>query len=177
MYSSGPHVPSTSNDNATLYRTDTVASNHTDYSTAEDLSEHLGDLKIGENGMAPYLRRQEKDGVDSGVPIQEPEEYLPPLRTTAGSQIRIPPALMPSDDDALRYFQTFFRDIHSYVPVLTRNFFYHQWHSDRASISPLVLEAIFACAERLADQPAGGSQWLALASSGYSSSDMAIETR
>ena len=72
---------------------------------------------------------------------------------------------MPDDEDALEYFNIFFRDVHPYVPVLCKSQFYHQWHNKRISISPLLLEAIFACAGRMSDDPAQGAQWLALANS------------
>ncbi|KAK5306310.1 hypothetical protein LTR99_002000 [Exophiala xenobiotica] len=137
-----------------------------DQMTAGELIEYLGELKIGENGIAPYLRSEKSQGKDSEVPVQEPEpesKIAAAFRTDAGSQIRIPPALMPSDEEALQAFQTFFRDVHPYVPVLNRRQFYDQWRYDRASLSPLVLEAIFANAGRLSDDPAQGAQWLALA--------------
>jgi hypothetical protein len=70
---------------------------------------------------------------------------------------------MPSDEDALESFEKFFKDIHPYTPVLCRSHFYHQWHNERASLSPLVLEAVFANAGRYGDDPAQGAQWLALA--------------
>lgn len=61
------------------------------------------------------------------------------------------------------YFRLFFDDVHPYVPVICRSHFYYQWHHERHLISPLLLEAIFACAGRIADDPAQGAQWLALA--------------
>jgi len=41
--------------------------------------------------------------------------------------------------------------------------FYQQWRHDRDSISPLIIEAVFAIAARLAGDPILGQQWLALA--------------
>jgi hypothetical protein len=96
----------------------------------------------------------------------EGDEYetpLPPLTTGPGSKIRIPPELMPDDDTVLHYLDLYFANAHPYVPVLDKTYFYHQWHNNRESISPLLLEAIFAIAGRLADEPAQGQQWLALA--------------
>lgn len=98
-------------------------------------------------------------------PVADIEPELPPLPTVAGSQIRIPPALMPAEEDALHYFDVFFRDIHPYVPVINRQHFYHQWAHDRNSLSPLLLESLFACAGRLSGEPEQGAQWLALAAS------------
>ena len=72
---------------------------------------------------------------------------------------------MPSDEDAMRYFEIYFSHIHPYVPVVHRTHLYQQWQNDKSSISPLLLEALFACSGRMGDDPAQGSQWLALANS------------
>jgi hypothetical protein len=88
---------------------------------------------------------------------------LPPLTAGPGTKIRIPPELMPDDDTVLHYLDLYFANAHPYVPVLDKNYFYHQWHNNRESLSPLLLEAMFAIAGRLADEPAQGQQWLALA--------------
>ncbi|KAN0086780.1 hypothetical protein V8E54_000468 [Elaphomyces granulatus] len=133
-------------------------------STAENLSEALGELKIDETGIAPYIRQQRRGIGEPEAPVQdEPDEKLPPLSTGAGSTIRIPPELMPSNDDAMDYFKIYFSDIHPYVPVVHRSHLYQQWRKDRSSISPLLLEALFACAGRMSNDPAQGAQWLALA--------------
>jgi hypothetical protein len=145
--------------------------------TAEDLSQHLGDLKINENGIAPYIRQQKSDDREADAPIQDAHENelkITAFSTDAGSQIRIPPALMPDDEDALELFDTFFRNVHPYVPVLCKSQFYHQWRNKRTSISPLLLEAVFACAGRMSDDPAQGAQWLALANSELSLSAFAV---
>lgn len=131
--------------------------------TAEDLAENLGDLRIADSGVAPYIRQQNRSQSEPPAPIFEDEEEFPAFSTAAGSQIRIPPALMPSNEEASRAFQDFFRHVHPYVPVLCRNYFYHLWQKDRNAISPLLLEAVLACAGQVSDDPAGGSQWLALA--------------
>ena len=80
-------------------------------------------------------------------------------------KVRIPPELMPDEATILHYFDMYFANVHPYVPVLNKTLFYHQWQTNRDAISPLILEAIFAIAGRLADEPAQGHQWLALASS------------
>lgn len=79
--------------------------------------------------------------------------------------MRIPPELMPDEETTMHYFDMYFLNVHPYVPVLNKTLFYQQWHTNRDSISPLILEAIFAIAGRLDDEPAQGHQWLALASS------------
>lgn len=119
---------------------------------------------------APYLKQQHRASSPERVPVQEDAEAkLPPLSTGAGSTVRIPPELLPSQEDALHYFDVYFADIHPYVPVIHRSHFYHQWHTNRSAISPLLLEAVFACAGRMSDDPAQGAQWLALASREFSS--------
>lgn len=74
---------------------------------------------------------------------------------------------MPAEDDVMAYFKIYFDEIHPYVPVISRAHLYYQWQHDRRSISPLLLEALFACAGRLSDEPAEGAQWLALANREY----------
>lgn len=75
---------------------------------------------------------------------------------------------MPAEDDVMAYFKIYFDEIHPYVPVISRAHLYYQWQHDRRSISPLLLEALFACAGRLSDEPAEGAQWLALANRKFS---------
>jgi hypothetical protein len=96
--------------------------------------------------------------------LEEFEYALPSNQTGSGTTVRIPPELMPDDEQAMEYFEVFFNDLHPYVPVISKAYFYQQWHTNRRSISPLLLEAIFACAGRMSDDPAQGAQWLALAS-------------
>jgi hypothetical protein len=114
---------------------------------------------------APYLRRPSKNVAEPAAPVRDDEIEFPGLETRYGSQIRIPPALMPSEEDAAQFFKIYFAEVHPYVPVVNRNRFYQKWQSDRNSISPLLLEAMFACAGRFSDDPAQGAQWLALANS------------
>jgi len=96
--------------------------------------------------------------------IQEYEAPLP-QQGDLDTTVRIPPGMMPSEQQAMQYFQYFFDNIHPYVPVINRSYFYRQWHSDRVSISPLILEAIFACSSQMLNHTLEGKQWLALASS------------
>ncbi|KAL1835586.1 hypothetical protein VTJ49DRAFT_6437 [Mycothermus thermophilus] len=133
----------------------------------QDLADLLGSLKVDEAGTAPYLNSKAQLAKEEEPAVEDGDEYktlLPPLMAGPGSKIRIPPELMPDDDTILHYFDLYFTNAHPYVPVLDKNHFYSQWHNNRESISPLILEGIFAIAERLADEPAQGQQWLALAS-------------
>ncbi|KAK0391626.1 hypothetical protein NLU13_1126 [Sarocladium strictum] len=133
----------------------------------QDLADLLGTLKVDEAGTAPYLRnkasfrREEQPVVDDD---DEELEALPPLPVGRGMKIRIPPELMPDDETVLHYFDLYFTHVHPYIPVLSKPMFYQQWNQNRASISPLLLEAIFAIGGRLAEDPGEGQQWLALAS-------------
>ncbi|KAJ0321237.1 hypothetical protein COL5a_009292 [Colletotrichum fioriniae] len=130
-----------------------------------DLADLLGSLKVNEAGTAPYLRNKASFLHDE-EPALEDEEYktpLPPIITGPGLKIRIPPELMPDDETVMHYFDLFFSHVHPYVPVLSKSVFYHQWNTNRESVSPLILEALFAMGGRLADDPAQGQQWLALA--------------
>ncbi len=154
-------------DDEKVIRQERAESSPIDQFTAEDLMDHLGQLKINDAGVAGYIR-SEKSTKEQDPPVQETEPELKiaaAFSTGAGSHIRIPPALMPSEEEAMQAFGTYFANVHPYVPVLNRSDFYHQWRHDPASISPLILEAIFANAGRLSDDPAQGAQWLALANS------------
>jgi hypothetical protein len=95
--------------------------------------------------------------------LEEEEYSLPNARAGSGAAVRIPPELMPDDEQAMEYFDIFFTNIHPYVPVISKSSFYQQWNNNRNSVSPLLLEAIFACAGRTSTDPAQGAQWLALA--------------
>ncbi|KAL8740483.1 MAG: hypothetical protein Q9190_006823 [Brigantiaea leucoxantha] len=128
-----------------------------------DISDLLGALKINQNGIAPYISQQKKSLAEAPA-LEEYEVKLPVSTTGSGSTVRIPPELMPSEEQCMAWFDIFFTQIHPYVPVLSKPYFYQQWRTNRRSISPLILEAIFACAGRLSDDPAQGAQWLALAS-------------
>ena len=132
----------------------------------QDLANLLGSLKVNEAGTAPYLNSKMQSSRDEEPAVEDGDEYktfLPPLTAGPGLKIRIPPELMPDDDTVLHYLDLYFVNAHPYVPVLDKSYFYHQWHNNRESISPLLLEAMFAIAGRLADEPAQGQQWLALA--------------
>lgn len=148
------------------------------------LSSILGELKIDEDGVgmcdaaariiefgfiltrptAPYISQQKKSLAEAPA-LEEFEVKLPSTSGGSGSTVRIPPELMPSEEQCMEWFEIFFTNIHPYVPVISKHYFYQQWRTSRRSISPLILEAIFACAGRMSEDPAQGAQWLALASS------------
>lgn len=111
---------------------------------------------------APYFQKPSKFVAEPAAPITENEVELPKLDAIYGSGNQIPESMLPSEERANQLFKIYFCDVHPYVPVVNRRHFLHQWLYDRASISPLLLEAMFACAERLSDSGKAG-QWLALA--------------
>jgi hypothetical protein len=84
-------------------------------------------------------------------------------------RIRIPLEMMPTDQQAMQYFDYFFMNIHPYVPVLQQTAFYQQWNNNRESISPLLLEAIFAVTTMTLEDHDQGNKWLALASREFNS--------
>ena len=114
--------------------------------------------------IAPYISQQKKVLAEAPA-YEEIEAKLPRSASQTGSSVRIPPELMPTDEQCLNFFDIFFNNIHPYVPVISKPYFYQQWKTNRRSISPLILEAIFACAGRMSDDDALGAQWLALSSS------------
>ncbi|KAI1259498.1 fungal-specific transcription factor domain-containing protein [Xylariaceae sp. FL1019] len=142
---------------------------YVDHYGQHDLADLLGPLKLDERGTAPYLNNKQAlvTGQEEEPAVEDGDDFknmLPPVTVGPGSKIRIPPELMPEEDTILQYFDLYFTHIHPYVPVLNKTQLYQQWNTNRESVSPLLLEAIFAVAGRLADEPAQGQQWIALAS-------------
>nr|POF07874.1 cutinase transcription factor 1 alpha [Quercus suber] len=126
-----------------------------------ELSEHMGDLSIDITSAASYIANETKNLAET--PAVEEADIVLPLSVTTDSAVRIPPEMMPPDERALDYFGYFFTYIHPYSPVLNRAAFYDQWRSARHSVSPLVLEGIFACVARYLEEPIEAQKWLALA--------------
>lgn len=104
------------------------------------------------------------------TPAYEPwtEEFEANPSFVPGSHeftVRIRPEDMPTDMEALELFDIYFRDVHPYLPIINRAAFYRQWDTSRDSISPLLLETVFACAGRISDDPSKGMKWITMASS------------
>lgn len=91
------------------------------------------------------------------------DDFKAVMPAMAAGRIRIPPALMPDEETIQQYFDLYFNNVHPFLPALSKTLFYQQWNTSRSSISPLILEAIFAIGGKLADEPVQGQQWLALA--------------
>jgi hypothetical protein len=113
---------------------------------------------------APYIADQSKIVANTPA-VQEYEVDLPTQALSPGVKVRIPDEMMPSDALALEYFNCFFTNVHPFMPVLCQNEFYHRWNTNRDSLSPLLLEAMFACATALLKRTNESSRWLALAAS------------
>jgi hypothetical protein len=113
--------------------------------------------------IAPYITNMKKTLAET--PAQEEYEVQLPASVRIDHTVRVPPEMMPSEEQALHYFDYFFANVHPYCPVINKAYFYQQWQSARDSISPLMLEAIFACSTLMLGDIEEGSRWLALATS------------
>ena len=131
--------------------------------SVSSLTDALGELKIDHTAIAPYITNQKKALAET--PAQEEYEIQLPASVSLDHIVRIPPEMMPAEEQAFHYFDYFFTNIHPYVPVVNKSYFYQQWQSARDSISPLMLEAIFACSTMMLGDVDEGNKWLALASS------------
>jgi hypothetical protein len=153
---------------ATFARAQTVASASSSGDTQEidatvkELSNQMGDLQIDVTSAAPYITNQKQLSADA--PAIEEAEVVLPASVLTDPTARIPPEMMPSEERAMDYFGYFFEHIHPYVPVLNRASFLETWRTARGTISPLLLEAIFACVARYLEEPIESRRWLALAS-------------
>jgi hypothetical protein len=78
-------------------------------------------------------------------------------------RVRIPPEMMPSEEVALEYFDFYFSSIHPFTPVLCQSTFYRDWATNRESISPLLLEGIFAASASMMNKQPESNKWMALA--------------
>ncbi|KAJ6257794.1 hypothetical protein Dda_7583 [Drechslerella dactyloides] len=138
----------------------------TTFNTA-GVQEVLGQLKIGDSGVASYIHSQSREiaarpAVDESIGDYERHPiFTPGIYDFA---VQIPAEEMPSDADAEYLFDIFFTEVHPYIPVVNKNAFYRQWHGSRESISPLLLEAILACAGRISGDGRIGLKWLNMAS-------------
>ncbi|KAE9978515.1 hypothetical protein EG328_001425 [Venturia inaequalis] len=130
-------------------------------STVDSLSEVMGELKITYLATASYIADRER--LRNAPAVQEFEVSLP-QNISGDPRIRIPLEMMPTDQQAMQYFNYFFTHIHPYVPVLHQTAFYQMWNNNRESLSPLLLEAIFAVTTMTLEDHDEGNKWLALAS-------------
>ncbi|KAF3919786.1 hypothetical protein ABW20_dc0108948 [Dactylellina cionopaga] len=131
------------------------------------VQEVLGQLKIEDTGVASYIHSQSREIAAAPAVDETLEDYeVNPIFNPGihDYAVRIPLEEMPSDDEAEVLFNIFFADVHPYLPVVNKNAFYRQWHGSRHSISPLLLEAILACAGRISNNPKVGLKWLNMAS-------------
>jgi hypothetical protein len=116
---------------------------------------------------APYIKKQTlTDNTNPGVEDSEDDSHVPPLVPSGCEYLLwIPASLIPSEQQVRHLFDIFFRDIHPYIPVINKAEFYRQWNTNRESLPPLVVEAIFASAGRISNDPTVGLKWLHIYSS------------
>ncbi|KAF1975677.1 hypothetical protein BU23DRAFT_66258 [Bimuria novae-zelandiae CBS 107.79] len=136
-------------------------SHHWKQDSTSSLADALGELKIEHDAVAPWITNQRKNLAETPA-LEDYEIQLPPL-TSLDNTVRIPPEMMPSEEQALHYFEYYFDNIHPYFPVINKPSFYQQWQAARDSLSPLMLEAIFACSSLMLGEDTEGHRWLALA--------------
>lgn len=129
--------------------------------TVRELSSQMGDLSIHPEATAPYIANQKRE-LSELPPVEDKEMILPPSAYNQ-STIKIPHDMMLGEGRAMDYFAYFFSHVHPYMPVLNRTAFFEQWRTSRDSISPLLLEGIFACVARYLEPPIEARKWLALA--------------
>jgi hypothetical protein len=143
------------------------------------LADAFGDLQIAPNaqgwcswlqmwltGAAPYIADHSKFAETPAV--QEYEVELPHTSLLfADMRVRIPPEMMPSEEVALEHFEFYFSNVHPFTPVLCQSTFYRDWATNRESISPLLLEAIFAASASMMNKQQESKKWMALAARTY----------
>jgi hypothetical protein len=54
------------------------------------------------------------------TPAQEEYEVQLPQSVSLDHTVRIPPEMMPSDEQAMHYFEYFFANVHPYCPVINK---------------------------------------------------------
>jgi len=118
--------------------------------------------------LASYINRQGQDLAQH--PAYEPWEEFQANPSFMPSQhefaVKIRPEDMPSDEECQELFDIFFTHVHPYLPIVNKAAFFAQWEHSRQNISPLLLEAMFACAARLQatnEDPMRGMKWISMA--------------
>jgi len=157
----------TTNTTAPLYSsspTDTPPSEEpspqlADYDT-KALQAKFGILAISSDDAKASWFEKPQAGED--VPqIQEVEVRLPEV-TGVDKTLRIPPQMMPSNEEAARHLRFYLQFVHPYMPILNAKELLRQWETDKTKISPLLLEGLFACVGYLSGDEGMGELWLAL---------------
>ncbi|KAI5780667.1 fungal-specific transcription factor domain-containing protein [Peziza echinospora] len=133
---------------------------------AANVSGVLEQLKIEDDGVANYISLQSRRLAET--PAYEPwaddyEENPSFVPGTHEFAVRIPIQDMPSEEEAADLFDIYFRDVHPYLPIVNKSSLLRQWNSSRESISPLLLETIFATAGRISPEPTTGLKWISMA--------------
>jgi hypothetical protein len=122
----------------------------------------MGDMAIAAfTGVAPWVG-PEPPNQASDIPMVEDLDDIVPDDTGVGMVLRIPPKMMPDHATAMEHFDFYFREIHIYQPILSRQQLYSQWNKDKTKISPLLLEGLFSCVGYLSGDVDMGERWLSL---------------
>ncbi|PUU82536.1 hypothetical protein B9Z19DRAFT_1099110 [Tuber borchii] len=163
---SGMHFPTPVYQTQAVMRPQEQWPGDTEYVSTAHVSGVLGQLKIDDSGVANYISAQGRRLAET--PAYEPwTEELEPnpsfLPVQHDFAVRIHQEDMPTEDEAQEMFGIFFNHIHPYIPIVNKAAFYRQWNTSRDSISPLLLETIFACAGRLTTDPSKGLKWMGMA--------------
>ena len=130
-----------------------------DYDT-KALQAKFGDLAISsDDAKASWF---EKPQASEEVPqVQEIEVQIAEV-IGLDKTLRIPPELMPSNDETAGHVEYYLKFVHPYMPILNTAELLRQWYSDKTKISPLLLEGLFACVGYLSGDERMGETWLAL---------------
>lgn len=123
------------------------------------LANAMGRLGISSHdAVAQYYDQPVRD-----IPTMEAIDDVIPDTSGDGLQVRIPPAMMPPEEVVQKRLEYFFEHCHPYLPLMVPSEMYSQWADNKDSISPLVLEGIFACCGYCSGDHAEGDRWRALA--------------
>ncbi|KAF8469706.1 hypothetical protein BDZ91DRAFT_63478 [Kalaharituber pfeilii] len=160
------HTVPTYQSHATVRHSDHWGADDSYSAAAASVSGVLEQLKIEDSGVANYISAQGRRLAET--PAYEPwsEDFEENPSFFPGSQefaVRIRPEDMPSEEEALNLFDIYFRDVHPYLPIVNKAAFYRQWNTSRESISPLLLETMFATAGRISGIPSKGMKWISMA--------------
>lgn len=104
----------------------------------KDLGEFIGHLRIGDNGQAEYTVILADSAPQDPTLIESDNVYL----ATAPSM----PIEPPSADLEELLYDTYFREVHPYYPVLCKSAFYNQLKDERTKPSLMLRHAVMAVA-------------------------------
>lgn len=125
-------------------------------SGANTLTTIFGDFDTQFNGRAAFLGDMRPPQTVRGNPASHSSrvDQDKPSRPTYPVTFEQIEAVLPAEDLAISLIDLYFREIHVYLPVLSRTVFYRDWlGKGRRFMSPILLLSVFAAAARLSDDP------------------------